>query len=194
MIASASPVTASASSTSAVRNELQLSGSRYRSNLGRSRRDTSSVKVALQALRRALEIVPGHRPSRLRTCWALALDGQHQAAAELLRSIGPASEADTPWFEFAALVAGASGDPQTAARHYEALERLAASQRVPPWSLARAAAAARRHDAALTWLEAAAREHAGSLPFLWLTPAFDTLHAEARFLAVAAQLPAPQAA
>ena len=149
---------------------------------------------ALQALRRALEVAPDHRPRRLRSCWALALDGQHEAAAELLRAIGPASEADTPWFEYAALVAGAAGDPQTAARHLEALERLAANQRVAPWSLARAAAAARRHDAALTWLEAAAREHSSSLPFLWLTPAFDALHAEARFRAVGAQLPAPPAA
>ena len=149
---------------------------------------------ALQALRRALEVAPDHRPSRLRSCWALALDGQRQAAVELLESIGPANETDVPWFEYAALVAGASGDPQTATRHYEALERLAANQRVAPWSLARAAAAARRHDAALTWLEAAAREHSSSLPFLWLTPAFDALHAEARFRAVGAQLPAPPAA
>lgn len=142
---------------------------------------------ALQGLRRALEIAPGHRPSSLRTCWALALDGQPRAAVELLGSVGPTGDTDAPWFEYAALVAGASGDPESAARHYAVLVRLAASQRVAPWTMARAAAAARQGDAAIKWLEAAAREHSSSLPFLLLTPAFDALHADPRFRAILAQ-------
>jgi TolB-like protein/Tfp pilus assembly protein PilF len=148
---------------------------------------------ALQALHRALEIAPAHRPSRLRTCWALALDGQRAAAAELLDSIGPATETDAPWFEYAALVAGASGDPESAARYYTLLGRLATSQRVSSWALARAAAAAQRFEAALAWLQAAAQEHSSSLPFLYLTPAFDSLHGDPQFTAVAAGLPPPPA-
>ncbi|GMV01291.1 MAG: winged helix-turn-helix domain-containing protein [Burkholderiaceae bacterium] len=146
---------------------------------------------ALQGLRRALAIAPGHRPSRLRSGWALALDGQHRAGTELLNGIGPADETDAPWFEYAALVAGACGDADSALRHYEALVRWSASQRVPAWSMARAATAARQHDAALNWLEAAVRERSSSLPFLALTPAFDALHAEARFRVMLDRLTLP---
>lgn len=146
---------------------------------------------ALQGLRRALAMAPEHRPSRLRSCWALALDGQHRAGTELLNGIGPVDEADAPWFEYAALVAGACGDTDSALRHYEALVRRSASQRLPAWSMARAATAARQYEAALNWLEGAARERSSSLPFLALTPAFDALHAEARFRALLDQLRLP---
>lgn len=90
-------------------------------------------------------------------------------------------------------MAGACGDADSALRHYEVLVRRSASQRVPAWSMARAATAARQYDAALNWLEGAARERSGSLPFLALTPAFDALHAEARFRALLdrSRLPPP---
>ncbi len=146
---------------------------------------------AVSALRRGLEIAPGHRPSQLRSCWALALDGQATAATALLASIGPAGDADLQWHEFAALVAGAAGDARTASAHYQTLQHLAAGHSVPAWMMARAAAAAAKVDSAIAWLETAARQRSSSMPFLFLTPAFDALHAHARFLDLGGSLPRP---
>lgn len=87
---------------------------------------------AVRILRKALELAPGHRPSQLRCCWALALAGQPAAATALLESIGPTGEADLQWHEYGALVAGAAGDPQSALPHYEALERLPAPNACQP--------------------------------------------------------------
>lgn len=146
---------------------------------------------AVQALGKALEIAPGHRPSLLRTCWALALSRQPAAAITLLDSLEPAGEADPQWHEYGALVAAAAGDARGALHHYAALERLSDARPVPAWTMARAAAAADQHDAAIAWIEAAARNRSSSMPFLFLTPAFDALHANARFQALGAALPAP---
>ncbi len=144
---------------------------------------------AVAALQRALELAPAHRPSQLRLTWALALAGRGDAAGEALAACGPASDADAAWFEYAALVAAARGAPAQAAAHDTALRRIAARQHVAPWSLARSAAAAGLLDPALDALAAAARERSSSLPFLRLTPAFDALHGDARFEALAAGLP-----
>jgi len=149
---------------------------------------------AVQALHRALLIEPAHRPSKLRLAWALALGGQGEAAAARLaasRSNASGGEDDAVWQEYAALVAAALGDTGKAARHADELQRLAATQRVTSWSLARAAAAAGRLDLALYALAAAAEERTSSWPFLRLTPAFDALHGKARFEALAQRLPRP---
>lgn len=148
---------------------------------------------AIVALRRSLDLAPGHRPSQLRLAWALALGGRGDAAADALATCGPANDADAAWFEYAALVAAARGEPAVAARHDDQLRRIAATQRVAAWSVARSAAAAGRIDAALDALADAARERSSSWPFLRLTPAFDALHGDERFEALAAGLPrAPQ--
>ncbi len=144
---------------------------------------------AVAALQRALELAPGHRPSLLRLTWALALAGRADAAAAALAACSPANDADAAWFEHAALVAAARGAPALAAQHDDALRRIAATQRVTAWSLARSAAAAGRLDDALDALAAALRERSSSWPFLRLTPAFDALHGDARFEALAVGLP-----
>jgi hypothetical protein len=66
---------------------------------------------------------------------------------------------------------------------------------VPPWALARAACAAGRPRAAIDWLEQAAGRRSSSLPFMRVTPAFDALHGEERFVALgrALRLPGPGA-
>lgn len=144
---------------------------------------------AAQALRRALELLPGHRPSQLRLAWALALDGQAEPARQALAAAAGA-EADASWLEWAALVEAALGEPDRAAQHDAGLRALAATQRVPAWSLARSAAAAGRAEAALAALAGAARERSSSWPFLRLSPAFEALHGNPRFEALAAALPA----
>lgn len=145
---------------------------------------------AVQALQRALALAPAHRPSQLRLAWALALDGRAAAALEVLNGCGPNGDADAGWLESAALVAAANGDRALALRHDADLGRLAQRQRVAPWSLARSAAAAGRLDAALAALAEAQRERSSSWPFLRLSPAFEALHGDARFEALAAALPA----
>ncbi len=147
--------------------------------------------AALQALHRALELAPAHRSCQLRTCWALALAGQPTQAHALLASIGPHGTDDVQWLEYAALVAAAVGDSSGAIARFEALQSLARSQAVPAWTLARAAAAARQDEVAVDWIEAAAQQQSSSMPFVFLTPAFDALHSNPRFLAVAAHLPPP---
>lgn len=146
---------------------------------------------AVHALHRALQIEPAHRPSKLRLAWALALAGQAEAAAARLAASGPSGETDAVWHEFAALAAAALGDTGKAARHADELQRIAAAQHVAAWSLARAQAAAGRLDLALDALAAAAQERSSSWPFLRLTPAFDALHGNARFEALAQRPPAP---
>jgi TolB-like protein len=144
---------------------------------------------AVGALRHVLGISPAHRPSRLRLAWALALDGQADAARAGLADSGPQGDGDAAWLEYAALVEAAAGDPCAAAGHDEALRRVAATRGVPAWSLARSAAAARRHEACLASLELARRERSSSWPFLRLTPVFDALHGDERFECLAAGLP-----
>lgn len=136
---------------------------------------------AIAALRRALQVSPGHRPCQLRLSWALALAGENEAAARLLAEIAPQGAGDPQWLEYAALVACARADHDAAARHHAALCALAATQGVGAWSLARAAAAAGERDAALAHLESAATNRSSSLPFMMLTPAFDLLRGERRF-------------
>jgi len=143
---------------------------------------------AVGALRRALELAPGHRPSQFRLAWALALGSRGDAARETLAACRVDGSTDAAWLEYAALVEGACGDARTAAMHDDALVRLGASQRVSAWSIARSAAAAGRREAALAALNAAVRERSSSLPFLRLTPAFEILHGEARFEALCRSL------
>lgn len=130
---------------------------------------------AVSALDKALALAPGHRPSLLRRCWALALAGHAEAADTALASIGPTGDDDWQWLEYAALVAAAGGDNEAAGRHWSTLERLVDRQFISPWSLARAAAAASAHGEAITWLGKAVESGSTSLPFLAVTPAFDGL-------------------
>lgn len=48
-----------------------------------------------------------------------------------------------------------------------------------------------KFDAAIDSIETAARRRSSSMPFLVLTPAFDALHPDARFVAAAGGLPPP---
>lgn len=143
---------------------------------------------AVDALRHALELSPGHRPSLFRLAWALAQDRCSEAARDTLAACRVDAGADAAWLEYSALVEAACGDARAAAAHDDALVRLAATQRVPAWSMARSAVAAGRREAALAALDVAARERSSSLPFLRLTPAFDALHGEAHFEALCSAL------
>jgi TolB-like protein/Tfp pilus assembly protein PilF len=146
---------------------------------------------AVQALERALEIAPDHRPSGLRLAWALALAGRHEAAGARLAQHGDATSADSQWLEYAAMLAGLRGDAALAGEHHAALKRLSDTERVAPWLLARAAAAAGEVDEAFAWLERAALERSSSMPFLLVTPAFRSLHGDPRLTALAAKLGLP---
>ncbi len=139
---------------------------------------------AAAALRSALALSPQHRPSALRLSWALALAGEQDEALALLESQRPERDGDLQWHEYAALVAGLRADPSAAMRESRWLERVAKSQRVPPWTLARAACAAGRQEAAIDWLEQAADQRSSSLPFMLVTPAFDSLHENERFISL----------
>ncbi|HSQ68488.1 MAG TPA: tetratricopeptide repeat protein [Steroidobacteraceae bacterium] len=147
---------------------------------------------AAAALRGALALSPQHRPSALRLCWALALAGEHAEALALLEDLRREGDDDPQWHEYAALVAGLRAEPPVAAREYEWLERAAKSARVPPWTLARAACAAGRQQTAIDWLEQAAGQRSSSLPFMRVTPAFDPLHGEQRFISLGHALGLPE--
>jgi TolB-like protein len=130
---------------------------------------------AVHALDRALELAPAHRPSMLRRAWALALGGNAGEATAALADIGPQGDADWQWYEYAALVAGALGSSDIADGHWKALGRIANGQFVSPWSLARAAAAAGARKKANEWLERAIESGSTSVPFMKVTPAFDSI-------------------
>jgi TolB-like protein len=147
---------------------------------------------AVSALESALALVPRHRPSELRLAWALSLSGDAVSARRVLDGIVLGAAPDAQWHEYAALVAGAEGDPVAAGVHAQALEHLAHHQRVAPWSLARAAAAAGRADAAIEHLERAAASNSSSVPFMRVTPAFDGVRADPRFRTLAARLGLPE--
>jgi len=150
-----------------------------------------SYTEAVQALERALALSPGHRPCQLRLSWALALAGVVSPAVALLSGIGPAGEHDAQWHEYSALVASAAGDVQAATRHFAALQSMDGVERVPAWSMARAAAAAGRVDSTLAYLNSAAEARSSSMPFLMVTPAFDVMHADPRFIALGKALRLP---
>jgi TolB-like protein/Tfp pilus assembly protein PilF len=146
---------------------------------------------AVAALRSALALSPQHRPSALRLSWALALAGEQDEPLALLESLRPELDGDLQWHEYAALVAGLRADPSAAMRESRWLERVAKSRRVPPWTLARAACAAGRQEAAIDWLEQAADQRSSSLPFMLVTPAFDSLHENGRFISLGRALGLP---
>ncbi|MBT8442345.1 MAG: hypothetical protein KJO76_08170, partial [Gammaproteobacteria bacterium] len=136
---------------------------------------------AVAALDKALELMPDHRPSALRKCWAIALAGRHEDATSELAALGPLDERDWPWFEYAALVAGAGGRGEAADRYYGSMQELDAHDFVPPWSLARAAAAAGHANDAVRWLEKTVAAGSTSLPFINVTPAFEKLRSRPDF-------------
>jgi len=147
---------------------------------------------AVQALERALEIVPGHRPSGFRLAWALGLAGRHAEARRRLEQLGDAAAADAQWLEYAAMLAGLAGDARVARERYASLKKLAETENVPPWPLARAAAAADEADEAMAWLERAAQQRSSSVPFLLVTPALESLRDDSRLLGLAVRLGLPQ--
>jgi predicted Zn-dependent protease len=140
-----------------------------------------------------MEMAPDHRPSRLRLSWALALDGQHDRAAEALGTPCGAATEDAPWQEYAAMLARLRGDVEAAARCYERLRDLGHEGHASGWTLARAAAAAGRQEEAVDWLEQAGRRRSSSIPFMLVTPAFDSLHGNARFRTLGQALGLPAA-
>ena len=161
-------------------------------NLGDHRILGRDYAGGVRALEQALEIAPGHRPSQLRLSWALALSGQHDVAAGLLSEIRPATADDAQWHEYSALTAAPARDHGAALQHYDAVSAIDRSAvPVSAWTMARTAAAARQTDAALAHLETAALNRSSSVPFLMVTPAFDALRPDPRFLALGARLGLP---
>jgi TolB-like protein/Tfp pilus assembly protein PilF len=148
-------------------------------------------EAAATALRRALVLSPEHRACRFRLAWALGLAGQHDEAQSLLAAPGVEAAGDLQWHEYAAMLAGLRGDREGALRHYRLMSAGPGASRASTWSLARAAAAAGRYDEAVAALEQAARQRSSSVPFLRVTPAFDALHGDARFRALADSLRLP---
>jgi predicted Zn-dependent protease len=130
---------------------------------------------AIDQLRVALSLKPDHRPSKLRLAWALALAGNAKAALTGLASTGPRDDHDWRWLEYAALVNGALGRTQDAAGYWSRISALSGEQFVSAWSLARAASAADDPVAAIDWLGKAFKTGSTSLPFIPVTPAFDSL-------------------
>lgn len=141
---------------------------------------------AIVSLEDALALAPDHRPSRFRLCWAQALAGQSEAATAGLGGLGPADDGDWQWFEYAALVAGASGDAAAARGYRQVLARIHQAGFVSPWSMARAAAASGDREASLMWLRRAKEQRSTSFPFAAVTPAFDELHDDPGFTALVA--------
>lgn len=140
---------------------------------------------AARALTGALQLVPDHRPSRLRLAWALSLCGRAEEAWAAMDAAGTAGGADPAWLEHAALVAAAAGDIESAAAHAQALETLARAHPVTAWSLARASAAAGRAESALRWLAQASEQRCSWIVFVHLMPVFDGLGGAAQIGALA---------
>jgi tetratricopeptide (TPR) repeat protein len=143
---------------------------------------------AVRALQEALRLAPDHRPCKLRLSWALALMGSADDGMRLLDTCGPDGPSDSRWHECAAMVHGAAGDPRAALRHYSALQNMSPCGEVPRWAMARAATAAGLPDEALEHLEVAVRNRSSSVPFLMVTPAFDSLQSDPRFQALGVSL------
>jgi len=90
------------------------------------------------------------------------------------------------------MLAGLAGDARVARERYASLKKLAETENVPPWPLARAAAAADEADEAMAWLERAAQQRSSSVPFLLVTPALESLRDDSRLLGLAVRLGLPQ--
>jgi len=162
-------------------------------NVGDHRILQRRYEDAAAALRRALELSPGHRPSRLRLAWSLALAGRDAEARVELDALAREGPEDAQWHEYAALLAGLRGDRAAALRHYEWMNGRDRERPASPWALARAASASGRFDEAMDWLERAAGQASSSVPFLCVTPAFDGLHGDPRFQSLARDLGLPAA-
>lgn len=131
---------------------------------------------AVSALRSAIDIDKDFRPARLRLSLALAFDGRDAEARECLEQARQLGGKDAGYFEYLAIAEGQARRPEAARHAAEALEALAAQGRaVLPWSLARAWAAAGRAEQAVDYLRAALATRSSSMPFLGVTPAFDSI-------------------
>jgi TolB-like protein/Flp pilus assembly protein TadD len=138
---------------------------------------------AVVALQGALELEPAHKPSRLRLSWALALAGRAEEAETILHSAGPATEQDWQWLEYASLVSAVNQSPDKSREYFSSLRQLSNSRFVSPWSMARSAAVV-DPDVAIEHLRQAIAQGSTSVPFMALTPAFDTLRSAPEFQAL----------
>ena len=142
--------------------------------------------TAVQAFGKALELAPGHRPEPVAAVLGACARGSarplnHCCRNSSLTRMRIHSGTSTRRSSQARRVTLTS-----ALSHYEAMESLAAGQRVSSWTMARAAAAATQDEKVLAWLDAAATQLSSSLSFMLVTPAFDRLQGDPRFLALGA--------
>jgi adenylate cyclase len=131
---------------------------------------------AVSALHAAVDIDKGFRPAWLRLSLALAFDGRDAEARECLEQARQPGGKDAGYFEYLAIAEGRAGKAEAARHAAGELETLAAQgQAVLPWSLARAWAAAGEADRAIDCLRAALAMRSSSMPFLGVTPVFDSI-------------------
>lgn len=131
---------------------------------------------AVSALRSAVDIDKDFRPAWLRLSLALAFDGRDAEARKCLEQARRLGGKDAGYFEYLAIAEGRAGKVEGARHAAEELEKLVAQgQTVLPWSLARAWAAAGKADRAIDHLRAALAMRSSSLPFLGVTPVFDSI-------------------
>lgn len=131
---------------------------------------------AVSALRSAIDIDKGFRPAWLRLSLALAFDGRGAEARECLEQARRLGGKDAGYFEYLAIAEGRVGKAEAARHAAEELEKLVTQgQAVLPWSLARAWASAGDADQAVNYLRAALAMRSSSMPFLGVTPVFDSI-------------------
>lgn len=148
-------------------------------------------------LEHALALQPNHAMTMLSPANVCAVRGEFADAGawmeQALRMDPRDGGGDLQWHEYAAMLAGLRGNGADALRHCRQMIATGDGTAAPPWSLARAAAAAGQVDAAIDWLEQAALRRSSSVPFLRITPAFDSLQGHARFDTLADALGLPVA-
>lgn len=152
----------------------------------------SRYDEAIAHLQETLRMDPDYAAARTLLARALAERGRYPEALDQLRSAAPRMAAARGVnLAFVAYVQAKSGDTHAADLTMAEVERLAATEYVPPYYAALAYTAERRTGRALDELERAYREQDSTLVNLRVDPRFESLHREPRFVALVTQMHFP---
>lgn len=141
-------------------------------------------ELAVQHLRRTLELDPAFAQGH----WALGLaseqTGRFDAAAAALEKAVDASETDAVYLASLGHAYALGGRMSDAVRLRSELEERSKHAYVPPYWMATLCVGLRENDQAFRWLEKAYEERSGGLVWLGTDPRMDPIRSDPRFRAL----------
>ena len=161
------------------------------SNLGFILAAAQQYDQAIEQCRKTIEMDPSFAHAHYRLGQIYVLKGMNQdAIVELKKAIALSGDSPRAIAELAVAYARL-GDTAHASKLLGELRARSRLRYVSPFDVALIYAGLRDNRQALDWLEMASKERAPSLNFLTLSPAFDGLRSEPRFIELVKRIGLP---